>query len=78
MPRYIVKLTNDEIQERKALIQKGGKGYRIKHAQILLKLVRSLKTKHGSKAPLHRYYRHIPPSTDQAAYFISIISRFHD
>lgn len=47
MPRYIVTLTNDEIQELKALIQKGGKGYRIKHAQILLKLDRSLKTKHG-------------------------------
>ena len=26
MPRYIVTLTNDEIQELKALIQKGGKG----------------------------------------------------
>ena len=38
MPRYIVTLTNDEIQELKALIQKGGKGYRIRHAQILLKL----------------------------------------
>ena len=32
MPRYIVTLTNDEI---KALIQKGRKGYRIRHAQIL-------------------------------------------
>ena len=38
MPRYIFTLTNDEIQELKTLIQKGGKGYRIKHAQILLKL----------------------------------------
>ena len=38
MPRYVVTLTNDEIQELKALIQKGGKGYRIRHAQILLKL----------------------------------------
>ena len=38
MPRYVVTLTNDEILELKALIQKGGKGYRIKHAQILLKL----------------------------------------
>lgn len=38
MPRYIVTLTNEEIQELKTLIQKGGKGYRIKHAQILLKL----------------------------------------
>ncbi len=38
MPRYIVTLTDDEITELKALVQKGGKGYRIKHAQILLKL----------------------------------------
>ena len=38
MPRYIVPLTNNEIQELKTLIQKGGKGYRIRHAQILLKL----------------------------------------
>lgn len=38
MPCYIVTLTNDEIQELKALVQKGGKGYRIKHAKILLKL----------------------------------------
>lgn len=40
MPRYIVTLTDNEIQELKQLIQKGGKGYRIKHAQILLKLDR--------------------------------------
>lgn len=38
MPRYIVTLTNDEIRELKTLIPKGGKGYRIRHAQILLKL----------------------------------------
>ncbi len=38
MPRYIVTLTDEEIEELKALVQKGGKGYRIKHAQILLKL----------------------------------------
>ena len=38
MPRYNVTLTDDEIQELKSLIQKGGKGYRIRHAQILLKL----------------------------------------
>ena len=38
MPRYIVTLTDDETQELKRLIQKGGKGYRIKHAQILLRL----------------------------------------
>ena len=34
MPRYIVTLTNDEIQELKAVIQKGGKGYRIDTAKV--------------------------------------------
>jgi len=38
MPRYKVTLTEEERQELQSLIQKGGKGYRIKHAQILLKL----------------------------------------
>lgn len=38
MPRYVVTLTDEGIQELKAIIQKGRKGYRIKHAQILLKL----------------------------------------
>ena len=38
MPRYVVTLTDNNIQELKALVQKGGKGYRIRHAQILLKL----------------------------------------
>lgn len=38
MPRYVVTLTDEERQELKSLVQKGGKGYRVKHAQILLKL----------------------------------------
>lgn len=38
MPRYMVTLTDNEIQDLKALLHKGGKCYRIKHAQILLKL----------------------------------------
>ena len=38
MPRYKVTLTKEEEKELERLIQKGGKGYRIKHAQILLKL----------------------------------------
>ena len=38
MPRYIVTLTEEEKKELKAVVQKGGNGYRIKHAQILLKL----------------------------------------
>lgn len=48
MPRYIVTLTNDEIQELKALVQKGGKGYRIRHAQILLKLDQKLENQSWS------------------------------
>jgi len=38
MPRYNVTLTNEERTDLQTLIKKGGKGYRIKHAQILLKL----------------------------------------
>jgi hypothetical protein len=38
MPRYKVTLTKAEREELEKLIQKGGKGYRIRHAQILLKL----------------------------------------
>ena len=38
MPRYEVTLTEEETKELKAIIQKGGKGYRVRHAQILLKL----------------------------------------
>ena len=38
MPRYIVTLTDEERSELQNLIQKGGKGYRIRHAQMLLKL----------------------------------------
>jgi len=38
MARYKVTLTEEERQGLEKLIQKGGKGYRIKHAQILLKL----------------------------------------
>jgi len=38
MPRYHVTLTEKEQDELQELVKKGGKGYRIKHAQILLKL----------------------------------------
>ena len=38
MPGYRVTLTEEERQQLQQLIQKGGKGYRIKHAQVLLKL----------------------------------------
>ncbi len=38
MSRYRVTLNDKEIEELEALIKKGGKGYRVKHAQVLLKL----------------------------------------
>jgi hypothetical protein len=38
MPSYKVKLSREEREGLGTLIQKGGKGYRIRHAQILLKL----------------------------------------
>ena len=38
MPRYKVTLTEEEQKELEELIQKGGKGYRMKLAHILLKL----------------------------------------
>jgi transposase len=38
MPRYNVTLNNEERGELQTLIQKGGKGYRVRHAQILMKL----------------------------------------
>jgi len=41
MPSYKITLTEIEQAELKELIQKGGKGYRIRHAQILLKLDKS-------------------------------------
>lgn len=36
MPRYMVTLTDEERQDLKMLIRKGGKSYQIRHAQILL------------------------------------------
>jgi hypothetical protein len=42
MEKYRVKLTEQERNELMKLIQKGGKGYRIKHAQILMKLDRRI------------------------------------
>lgn len=38
MSRYKVTLTDEERMKLHELIKKGGKGYRIRHAQILLKL----------------------------------------
>ena len=40
MPSYKETLSDNEREMLQSLIQKGGKGYRIRHAQILLKLDR--------------------------------------
>lgn len=48
MPRYVVILTEDEIQELKALVQKGEKSCHIRHAQILLKLGRKPENKYNN------------------------------
>lgn len=42
MPSYKVILTKDEQKQLEELIQKGGKGYRIRHAQILMKLDKTI------------------------------------
>ena len=42
MDKYWVNMTNEEREYLKKLIQEGGKGYRIQHAQILLKLDQKL------------------------------------
>lgn len=57
MPRYIVTLSDDEIQKLSGLIQKGGKGYRIKHAQILLKLDRKTENKEWTYDRIKDAYR---------------------
>jgi hypothetical protein len=56
MPRYNVTLTDEERQRLKALIQKGGKGYRIKRAQILLKLDKMLENREWTYARIRAAY----------------------
>ena len=56
MPRYVVTLTDEEKQELKTLVQKGAKGYRIRHAQILLKLDRRPENKDWSYARIKEAY----------------------
>ena len=55
MPRYIVTLKNDEIQKLKVLIQKGGKGCRIKHGPNISK-ARPEVQKQGHGLPLQALY----------------------
>lgn len=57
MPQYIVTLSDDVIQELSALIKKGGKGYHIKHTQILLKLDRKPENKDWTYDRIRDAYR---------------------
>ena len=57
MPRYNVSLTTEEREELEALIQKGGKGYRIKRAQILLKLDKTPENKEWTYNRIQDAYR---------------------
>jgi hypothetical protein len=56
MKKYLVTLTDQEREELKQLIQKGGKGYRIKHAQILLKLDNTPENKEWTYKRIHSAY----------------------
>jgi len=56
MPRYKFKLTEEEREGIKKLIQKGGKGYRIKHAQILMKLEETEGNKEWTYERIHSAY----------------------
>ena len=61
--KYIVTLTEEERKELKQLIQKGEtQGYRIKHAQILLKLDEIPENRSWSYAKIKEAY-HVTPHT---------------
>lgn len=56
MPRYNVTLSETEKEDLLKIVQKGGKGYRIKHAQILLKLDQEEKKKGWTYAKIIEAY----------------------
>lgn len=60
MQRYKVKLNDDEKEELEAHIKKGGKGYRIKHAQILLKLDETSKSEGWTYESIQKAYNASP------------------
>ena len=57
MLRDIVTLTGDEKNKLETLVEKGGKGYRIKHAQILLKLDKRPENKEWTYDRIKEAYR---------------------
>jgi len=67
MPRYKVTLTDKEREELKKLIQKGGKGYRIKHAQILLKLDQTPQNNNWTYNKIQAAYKATPTTIAQVA-----------
>jgi hypothetical protein len=67
MPRYKFTLTDQEKEQLEKLIQKGGKGYRIKHAQILLKLNNTPKNKDWTYKRIQTAYNATPATIAQVA-----------
>ena len=57
MPKYNVRLSEEERSELEKLIQKGGKGYRIRHAQILLKLDKTPENAEWTYARIQSAYK---------------------
>ena len=57
MAKYWVRLTDEEREDLMKLINKGGKGYRIKHAQVLLKLDQRLENAGWTYARIKDAYR---------------------
>jgi len=57
MSKYTVTLTSEERERLEALIQKGGKGYQVKRAQILLKLDKTPENKGWTYNRIQDAYR---------------------
>ncbi len=67
MPRYKVTLSEQETEELEALIKRGGKGYRIKHAQILLKLDAKPENKNWTYERIQEAYSQVTRKTESIA-----------
>ena len=66
--KYIVQLTDEESKELSALVQKGQtQGYRIKHAQILLKLDEIPENQKWTYEKIKEAYHATPDTISQIA-----------
>ena len=67
MPKYNVRLSEEERSELEKLIQKGGKGYRIRHAQILLKLDKTPENAEWTYARIQSAYKAVHSTIAEVA-----------